>query len=319
MEVVFSNPMFLWFLLVVPVLVITHFLSLRYGKKEALRFSNFEAIARVVKELIAEKPFPWLFKNKNLVLLLIRVGALSLLILAVAGTVLWYKGETTDFDFVLAIDTSSSMLADDFFPNRLEATKVAANLFINNLAQKSMVGIVTFSGTSFVQQKLTGDLKLLKKTIDDIGASRIGGTDLGTAITTSSNLLMGEDKGKIIVLLTDGQSNVGVNINEGIKYANKEGVVVYTIGVATEEGGRFRDVDIVSRLDENALKKIAGLTGGGYYKAEDKEALIEAYKEIAGVNVRKMSLNLTPGFMLVALILLILEWVLVNTKYRIVA
>lgn len=319
MELVFNNPVFLWFLSAVPLLIVIHFLTLKYSKKEALRFSNFEAISRVVKEHISEKPYPRLFRNKNLIPLFIRVASLSLLIFAVAGTVLWYRGETTDFDFILAIDSSSSMLANDFSPNRLEATKVAASLFIDNLAPKSRVGVVTFSGTSFVQEKLTEDLDLLKKTIDDITVSKIGGTDLGTAVITSSNLLIGGDRGKVIVLLTDGQSNVGVSISEGIKYANKENVVVYTIGVATEEGGKFRDADVISKLDDVALKKIARLTGGGYFRADNKEALIKAYKDIAGLNIRKLSLNLTPGFMLIALILLVIEWILVNTKYRVIA
>jgi len=318
MEIVFNNPIFLWFLLAVPLLIIVHFLTLKYGKKEALRFSNFEAISRVVKEHISEKPTLMFFKNRNVGLLILRVSALTLLIFAVSGTVLWYKGETTDFDFILAIDTSSSMLADDFSPNRLEATKVAAGLFIDNLASKSRAGIVTFSGTGFVEEKLSEDLGLLKQSIEGITASKIGGTDLGNAIITSSNLLIGGDKGKVIVLLTDGQSNVGVSVGEGINYANGENVIVYTIGVGTEEGGRFRDTDVVSKLDDDTLKRIAKSTGGGYFRAGNEEELISAYKEIAGLNVRKVSLNLTPGFMVIALILLILEGILVNTKYRIV-
>lgn len=319
MGIVFNNPVFLWFLLAVPILIITHFLSLKYGKKEALRFSNFEAISRVVKKRISEKPYPRIFMNKNLLLLIIRATSLSLLIFSVAGTVLWYRGETTDFDFVLAIDTSSSMLADDFSPNRLEATKVAANMFVDSLAKKSMVGLVTFSGTSFVEQKPSEDLELLKKMVDSIKVSRMGGTDLGTAIITSSNLLIAGDKGKAIILLTDGQSNVGADVLDGIEYANKVDVMVHTIGVGTEEGGKFKETEIISKIDEVTLKRIASMTGGGYFRANNKEELVKAYKGIAGLNIRKMSLNLTPAFMFVALMLLILEWVLVNTKYMIVA
>ncbi len=318
MEIVFNNPHFLWFLLAVPLLIIVHYLTLKYGKQEALRFSNFEAISRVVKEHVSENPTFGFFKNKNVGLLILRVSALTLLIFAVSGTVIWYHGETTDFDFMLAIDTSSSMLADDFSPNRLEATKVAASLFIDNLAPKSRAGIVAFSGTSFVEEKLSEDMELLKQGIKEITASKIGGTDLGNAIITSSNLLIGGDKGKVIVLLTDGQSNVGVSVGEGISYANEENVIVYTIGVGTEEGGRFRDTDVVSKLDEPTLKRIAKSTGGGYFRAGNEEELIKAYKDIAGLNVRKVSLNLIPVFMIIALVLLILEGILVNTKYRVV-
>lgn len=319
MNVVFNNPSFLWFLLVVPLLIIVHFLTLKYGKKEALKFSNFEAIARVTKEKVSSKPYAS-FMSKNTMVLAVRASALTLLILAVAGTVVWYEGKTSEFDFVLAIDASSSMLADDFSPNRLEATKVAANLFVDSLAQKSRVGIVTFSGTSFVEQKITEERMTLKEKINGIKVSKIGGTDLANAIITSSNLLTNEeDKGKAIILLTDGQSNVGMSVEDGIDYANKENVIIHTIGVGTEEGGKFTGSEIVSKLDEDTLKKIASLTGGEYFRADSKEGLAEAYKSIAGLNIRKISFNLTPLFMMVALLSLVLEWILIHTRYRIVS
>ncbi len=317
MGIVFNSPAVLWFLLVVPILTVTHFLTLKYSKKSALKFSNFEAIARVTEERISSRQYS-IFANKNLIVLLLRIAALSLLIFAVAGTVLLYEGKASDFDFIMAIDSSSSMLADDFSPNRLEATKVAAKLFIDGLPLKSNIGIVTFAGTSFVEQKLNKDMDSVKKTVDEIAVSRIGGTDLATAIITSSILLTGSEKGKVIILLTDGQSNVGATINDGISYANKEGVIVHTIGVGTEEGGKFLGADITSKLDETTLTRIAESTGGRYFRADNKEALITAYEDISGLNIRKISLNLTPAFMLVALLLLILEWVLVNTKYRVI-
>jgi len=318
MEIVFNNPAFLWFLLAVPSLVVIHLLTLKYSGKEALKFSNFEAIARVTKEHIADKPYPNFFMNKNFLILMFRVLALSLLIFAVAGTIIWYEGKTTDFDFILALDTSSSMLADDLSPNRLEATKVAANLFIDNLASKSRAGIITFSGTSLIEQKLTEDFDLLKRTINDIEVSKTGGTDLATAMIISSTLLIDSEKGKVIILLTDGQSNVGTSVGDGIDYVNKEKAAVYTIGVGTEEGGRFFGSEIISRLDETTLKRIASLTGGKYFRADNREALINAYKDISGLNIRKMPVNLTPAFMLIALILLVLEWVLINTRYRVI-
>ncbi len=316
MEIVFNQPGFLWFLLAIPILIITHLLTLKYSKTKALKFSNFEAIDRVTKEEVLSKPYRGLLRNKNVILLIMRIVALSSLILAVSGTVLWYEGRTTDFDFILAIDASSSMLADDLFPNRLEATKTAATLFLDNLASKSKVGLVTFSGTSFVNQKPTEGIPLLKKAVNNITVSKIGGTDLATAIITSSNLLIGSEKGKVIVLLTDGQSNVGAPVEEGISYANKDNVRVHTIGVGTEEGGRFLGVDIISRLDEKTLKKIAELTGGEYFRADNKEGLVNAYNEIAGLNTRKMRLNLSLGLMLIALVILSTEWILINTKYR---
>jgi Ca-activated chloride channel family protein len=316
MEIVFNNAVFLWFLLAIPCLIIVHFLTLKYSRKSALRFSNFEAIARVTREYIATKPYTSLFLNRGVVLLTLRILALSLLILAVAGTVVWYEGETSDFDFVLAIDSSSSMLADDFTPNRLEATKVAAGLFVDILAHQSKVGLVTFGGTSYVEQKPTSDFALLKGDIANISVSRVGGTDLATAIVTSSNLLIGGERGKAVILLTDGQSNVGASIDDGITYANNDNVIVHTIGVGTEQGGKFLGVDVLSRLDEDTLQRIASLTGGEYFRADNKDALVNAYKDISGLTTRKLSLSLTPIFLVIALLFSILEWVLLNTIFK---
>jgi len=316
MEIAVSHMGFLWFLIAIPCLIITHFITLKYSRKSALRFSNFEAIARVTKEYISSKPYASLVVNRGIILLTLRIVALTFLVFAVAGTVLWYEGKTSDFDFVIAIDTSSSMLADDFTPNRLEATKVAASLFVDTLAPKSKAGLVAFGGTSYVDQKPTDDILSLKGKIKNMSVSRVGGTDLATAVITSSNLLMQGDRGKAVILLTDGQSNVGVSVDDGITYANNENVIIHTIGVGTEAGGKFLGVDVLSKLDETTLKRIASLTGGEYFRADNKEALIEAYKKISGLTTRKLSINLTPIFLLIALTLSLLEWVLLNTIFR---
>ncbi|MEA2035927.1 MAG: VWA domain-containing protein [Nanoarchaeota archaeon] len=316
MEIVFNNPSLLWFLLAIPLLVFIHFFTLKKVKKRALKFSNFEAIAKVTRDSFLSKPYTGLLKNKNIFLLIIRSIAISSLIFAVAGTVIWYQGKTTDFDFILAIDASSSMLADDFSPNRLEATKTAASLFIDNIAARSSVGLVTFSGTSFVNQKITEDHPSLKNIINNIRVSQIGGTDLASALITSTNLLITSDKGKVIILLTDGQSNVGLPVEEGILYTSKEKVTVHTIGVGTEEGGRFSAAQVISKLDETSLKHIAERTGGKYFKASSGESLIDAYNEIAGLNTRKVPLNLSSILIGIVLVLLFLEWVLLSTKYR---
>jgi len=319
MRIAFTNPVYLWFLLSIPFLIITHFFTLKYSKGTALKFSNFEAIARVSRGYRLAKPYSGLITNKNIIMLLIRVLTLLFIILALAGPVFWYIGRTSGFDFVLAIDASTSMLANDFLPNRLEAAKKAANLFIENVPEKAGVGLVSFAGTSFVEQKITEDKDEIRGKISQLTVKRVGGTDVGGALVSASNLLLMSDKSKAIILLTDGRSNVGISISEAIEYLKKYNTIVYTIGIGTEEGGTFVAEELVSTLDENTLIRIANEVNGKYYRAEDEEELNNAYLEIAKKEDIELSLELSFIFIIIAFSLLFLEWVLVNTKYRIIS
>ncbi len=117
MEVTFNNPSYLWFLLSIPLLIIIHFITEKTSRKRALKFANYEAIAKITGESIV---------SSNIVLLLIRVAVLGFIILAISGTVVYYVGPVTEADFVLAIDSSASMTANDIKPTRIEAAKTEA-------------------------------------------------------------------------------------------------------------------------------------------------------------------------------------------------
>src|SRR3989344_2294049 len=122
MEITFTNPEYLWFLFVIPILILVHFAGLRSTRRKALKFANFEAIERVTGGQVL---------SKNLFLLTIRLIIVILFVLALAGTIYWYAGQGSDFDFVLAIDASNSMLATDLPPNRIEVAKIRAQEFIS--------------------------------------------------------------------------------------------------------------------------------------------------------------------------------------------
>jgi Ca-activated chloride channel family protein len=309
MEIVFLNPQYLWAFISIPFLIIIYFLTLKYIKREALEFANFIALARVAKKPII---------TNNLLSLVLRMLVITTIILAVSGIVIWYEGKSSDSDFVLAIDTSSSMLADDLKPNRLEAAKQAGIAFLDSVSSKTKIGVVSFSGTSFVEQRPTTNLKDVKTQISSINIKPIGGTDIGEAIITSSNLLIDSDKPKNIILLTDGRSNVGVYPDYAIEYANSNHITIHTIGIGTTEGGFFSNLNVSLKLDKDVLVKIANKTSGKYYNITNKEELSNAYKNIAHSEKKKLSINITPSLMLIALILLISEWILANTKFRII-
>tara|TARA_Y100000031_G_scaffold150817_1_gene190868 strand:- start:1019 stop:1954 length:936 start_codon:yes stop_codon:yes gene_type:complete len=308
-ELTFTNPVYLWFFLSIPALGVMHYVGIKLTRVRAIEFANFAALKRVAKNP---------FLPKNYILLLLRILTLSFLILAISGTVLWYFGKSSDFDFILAIDSSSSMLAGDFLPSRLNVAVETAKNFLGSISSKAKIGIVSFAGTSFVEQKPTDDFSEVIAGLDKISIKTVGGTDLGEAIITSSNLLLEGDKAKVVILITDGRSNVGVPIQQAIDYANSNYITVHTIGIGTEEGGILPETDIVLKLDEEELKSIAASTNGVYYRAADKEALEKTYDEIISSTEEKISVNLSIPFMLLALILLFLDWGLINTKYGII-
>jgi len=307
MEIVFKNPEYLWFLVSIILLIIIHFYTLKHQKRKALRFANFEAIARVTGEEIL---------SRNVSVLFIRAAALFLITIALAGTTIWYQGETSESVFVLAIDTSTSMSATDFSPSRIEAAKESAIKFVESIGTNTKVGIVSFSGASFVEQDLTDDYKIVKEAITNLQISTYGGTDLGEAIISSTNILLKEEKPKTLVLLTDGRSNIGVPLEDAVNYANENKVIIHTIGVGTPEGGTFAG-EATSRLDEESLKNIAFNTDGNYYKTSDEKALEDAYQTIIKLNKQKVSFNATPVAILLALLILFAEWALISTKYKI--
>ena len=309
MDITFTYPSYLWLLISIPILIFLHFISLKNTRKRALKFANFEAIARITGEEIL---------SKNIFLLFIRIITLLLVIFAAAGTVLWYEGMSSEHDVVLAIDASQSMLAKDYLPNRLEAAKDAALLFVDSIPGDIGIGVVSFSGASLIESDVTHDKDKVKNAIENITVQGIGGTDLGQAMISSTNLLVSEKRPKVVILLTDGRSNVGISPGEAINYLNKDKIMVYTIGIGTLEGGKFiEDMDIVSTLDENMLMDIANSTDAVYYRAENEETLKNAFKDIASSSKKKLSKNVSFLLMVIAFVFLLIEWLLVNTKYKI--
>lgn len=313
MEIAFARPTYLWLLVSIPILAFLHFLSLKYTKARALEFVNLPALQRVAKAVAMPK---------NITLLVIRMSTILFIVLAISGTVFSYVGRSSDFDFVLAIDASSSMLADDYTPSRIEAAKNSAKLFLEEKLPKAKVGVISFSGTSYIDIRPTEEKGKLKEAIEKIAVGKVGGTDIGTAIITATNLLMLEDKGKAIILLSDGRSNVGVPVEDGIAYAIKQNVIINTIGIGTEQGGKASELGIeetLLKLDEETLKKAANMTAGRYIKTKDEKELLNAYKEVAKMSRRKIFLDLTLTLSLLALAFLLIEYLLVTTRFRFIA
>jgi Ca-activated chloride channel family protein len=291
----------------VPALLLVHFVSLRKIRRKAMMFANYEAMEKVFGRKILSKNYPLLFA---------RILTLVFLILSLTGIVLVYEGHVSDFDFALAIDASASMLAHDYEPNRLSAAKSAADTFVDSVKAGTMVGVLSFAGTSFVRQELTGGMEKARSAIDGVEVEISGGTAIGQAIVSSTDMLLQSEKDKAVILLTDGENNIGVSIEEALEYAGKFQVTINTIGVGSEEGGEIANTTLSVGLDVQTLQEIANKTGGMYYRARSKRELINAYMEIATGTEKQVSMDISSYLMLIALSIFFVELILVNTKYR---
>ncbi len=309
MRILFEHLEFFWFFFVVPLIIILHFYTLKKVKAKALAFANFDAIARVTGKQVF---------TKNLVPLYLRVSAFVLIVLALASPIFEYVTSQASADYVLAIDSSSSMLANDYNPNRFMAAKEAAKSFVNLVPEGTKIGIVSFAGTSFVELGMQELKSEIIGAIDMISIKEVGGTDIGSSLISAANLLEQAKKAKVIILLTDGRSNVGIQPEDAVDYANKKNVVIHAIGIGTKEGGTFEGLDIVSTVDEETLQSIANSTSGRYYRAISQEEIAAAYQNIVQQGQYKRLLYATPYILALAFFLLFFEWFLVNTKFRLI-
>jgi len=303
MNLSFAHPTYLFFLILIPVLILIHFLALNNAKKKALKFANFEAIARIKGIDIF---------SKNIVMLVLSITMIVIFTLAISGLTLHKEAEASSFSFVIAIDASKSMGADDFEPSRFEAAKEFAIDFVDSTPIATRIGVISFSGNSFIYQDMTDNKDEVKNSIENMEISDIEGTDMQEAVVTGTNMLKNEDA-KAIILLSDGQANVG-RINNSIDYANSNDVIVHTIAIGTIEGGNISGWK--SKVEEASLKAIAYNTGGMFARANDKESLSDSLKQALKLTRKKIKIDLSNYLLIVLIIIFVLEYILVSTRYR---
>mgnify|MGYP003146879277 CR=1 FL=1 len=192
-------------------------------------------------------------------------------------------------DIVLTLDVSTSMTADDFVPNRFEAAKAVAAEFVRG-RESDRIGLVVFAAQAYTQAPLTLDYPFLLTMLQEVRMGLIeDGTAIGTALATATARLRdSEAESKVVVLLTDGQSNRGqVDPQTAAEAAAALGVKVYAIGVGGDgparRGGPFASLGLAPapEVDEAALRRVAETTGGRYFRATDREALRQIYAEIS--------------------------------------
>lgn len=245
----------------------------------------------------------------------------------------WQTYTSEGIDIVLALDISSSMLARDFTPDRLEAAKEVATKFILERPQDK-IGLVIFAGESFTQCPLTTDQAVLVNLLREIKSGVIeDGTAIGLGLANAVNRLKDSPgKSKVVILLTDGVNNRGaIAPATAAELAKTYGVRVYTIGVGsygeapypvqTPFGVQMQKLPV--EIDEEGLQQIAALTGGKYFRATDNNKLKQIYQEIdqlekSKIEVKHFSKKDEQYFIfgLVGMCLLILQVLLRYTLLR---
>ena len=302
MFISFDNPYYLLFFVVVPFLIFFHFFSLKKIRRSSLKFANFDAIARVKGIDLY---------SKKISILILNVILVSLLILSLSGFNFHKEVFASGFSFVVVLDSSESMTASDVSLNRISVAKDTANEFIDMLPYESYVGVVSFSGDSYIEQDITKNKQLLKDSINQIEISNSDGTNVHGAILTSGEIL-DKESNKAVILLSDGQINVG-SIDDAIEYAERNQVMLHTLLIGTKEGGETEY--FISKADEQSMQSLAYNTGGRYYDVENKTSLSEAFSEILLLKEKKVAIDLTSYLLILAIIIFILKFFLINTRY----
>ncbi len=227
--------------------------------------------------------------------LALRISALVLAVTALARPRAGARAETIRGDgisILLALDVSSSMLAEDFQPdNRLAVAKQTIKDFISG-REVDEVGLIAFAGEALTQVPLTLDYPVLLAAVDNLQPHQLeDGTAIGTGLVTATNRLQGASgRSRVVVLLTDGENNRGtIDPRTAAQAAAALGVRVYTIGVGSDGvapvpvgrgvfGLRYENRPV--RIDEALLEDIARVTGGRYFRARDAQALRRIYEQI---------------------------------------
>ena len=327
-NITFDNPEFLWLAVVLFVIIVIDY-KFKNVKNSSFSISSIKSLNT---KSLKVKLFP--------LLNVLRFTALFMLIVALARPqiidVSIQTKKSRGIDIVIAVDVSSSMLAQDLKPNRLEALKEVAKEFVNDRIN-DRIGLVVYAGESYTKTPVTSDKSIIINSINEIIFDGVieDGTAIGMGLATSVNRLKNSKaKSKVVILLTDGVNNSGfIDPNTSADLATSFGIKTYTIGlgsngnarapIALNPDGSFRYGLTKVEIDEKLLKEIASKTGGLYFRATDNKKLKEIYDEINKLEKTEVeefkysnAKEVYRFFVLAAVILILIEWILKTTFFK---
>ncbi|MBM3247397.1 VWA domain-containing protein [Candidatus Pacearchaeota archaeon] len=302
---IFTKPQFLIFLLAIPILVFFNIISIKLSKRRAIKFANFDAISRIKGADVF---------SKNLTILYIHIAIIILVVATISGMAWVGQVQSTDQSFVLVIDASRSMNANDIEPNRLEAAKKSALDFLQMVPVKTRIGVISFAGATYIEQEVTDDSLLLANAVNNIQIKDVGGTDMLNAIVASANLLANEES-RTIIIMSDGSININ-SLQKAVDYAKANNIIVHTLGVGTQAGG-VDEIGALFKISEETLTLLAESTGGKYYNIADLEDFYASLNDIILLTKKTAVFDLSLYLMILVIILFVLEFILISTRFRV--
>ncbi len=324
----FNNPEFLWLLILLPFFFFWNY-NFNKLKSSSLKISSIKGFNY---KSIKIKILPILDVLRYIAIIMLIVAISRPQIIDVSTQTKTSKG----IDIVIAVDVSSSMLAQDLKPNRLDALKSVAKEFINDRVS-DRIGIVVYAGESYTKTPVTSDKAVIVRSLDEIKFDGIieDGTAIGMGLATAVNRLKdSKAKSKVIILLTDGVNNAGfIDPNTAADLALSFGIKTYTIGlgsngnalapIAINPNGTFRFGLTKVEIDEKLLESIAKQTGGLYFRATDNEKLKDIYQEINKLEKTEVeefkysnAQEMYRVFVLISFSLVFLEWLLRSSIFK---
>jgi len=329
----FANPDYLYFLLLLPVLILLYIIN-EIRKKWALqRLGDIKLVGSLIPELSKIRPVVKFF----LQLIAVTAGIIMLSRPQFGSKIEDVKKQGVEV--IIALDVSNSMLAEDIQPDRLTRAKQAISRLVDNL-DNDKIGLIVFAGDAYTQIPVTTDYVSAKMFLSTIRPDMVPkqGTAIGVAISLGiRSFSPGEGKSKAMIIITDGENHEDDAITNA-EEASKAGIIIHTIGIGSTEGvpvpviinGKkdyLKDIDgntVITKLDEDILKKIAISTNGNYVRASNSNiGLDEIFSEIRKMKKQELESTMYTEyndqfqiFAAIALFLLLVDFIIMERKNR---
>jgi len=329
----FANPDFLYLLLLLPVMIILWILNEVRKKRTLQRFGDPGLVKRLMPEL------SWVRPNLKFIFQLIAVTSAVIILARPQFGSRLEEVKKQGVEVIIALDVSNSMLAGDIQPDRLTRAKQALTRLIDNL-ENDKIGLIVFAGDAYTQIPITTDYISAKMFLSSIRPDMVPkqGTAIGAAIDLGTRSFSpGEGKSKAMIIITDGENHEDDPVAKASE-ASAKGIIIHTIGIGSSEGvpipvtvnGRkdyLKDNEgntVITRLDEDILKKIAVSTGGNYVRASNTNiGLEEVFSGIRKMKTEELESTMYTEyndqfqiFLVIALLFLLVDFLIMERKNR---